>query len=395
MNVFARLNPSILFLVLLLSTAVCAGQEDRCRDVLQDGVKDQYSDLKNHDVRSSMQSAVCSAYDTSHNGSSGGEGSLNVPIAGKLLGASGGYDQKQLDTMGSKYCGDNSSKLSDSDYTNTLKRVASEKVLTAWSECMKEKFAGQQGGLESDIEPSGSEIVFKVRWVPRFNAPGNVTVADLYTKGATCTSRTVYEGSEIGTEWKLVHCTRTGNDPVLISVEAADNNGSTSQKLDQLQAPDVPKTIQVEFRTETPRLGAPLPAGCSCVSLSPGTDKDGHKTVNIRNDCPDTVPVLGIKDSKELPPGPEDMLLAPRQGRGFAYIQLESHTTGVFDGTGAVGSLKVQEFACPGTDIRPVPLRCQVGQIQPPGAPPACYLHDGIVGEKCQCQNGAIGITTQ
>lgn len=143
-----RLNVCILFLVLMFPIRICsAQQEDRCRDILQNGVKNEYSDLTNHDLRSSMRSALCAAYDESHNHKSGAEGGASIPVVGKLQG---GYSDSQLDSLGGQYCGDNASNLSDSDHTNTMKRVASEKIVDEWGKCMDRQFAGQ-GGLQSSL----------------------------------------------------------------------------------------------------------------------------------------------------------------------------------------------------------------------------------------------------
>lgn len=211
-------------------------------------------------------------------------------------------------------------------------------------------------------------------------------------RGATCSKKTIQEGSSIGTEWELAHCTRSGNAAVLITLQAAQNMGSTSQKLDAAEAADTPKTMQVEFRTDHPPIGAPIEGQCQCLSISPSTDNAGHKTANVRNDCSGTVTILGVKDTQSLPAVPEDALFRPREGRWFGYAELEQHMTAVFDGTGAVGLFHVEEFSCPGNEMRHI-LRCQAGQLQPPPAA-TCYLQDGIVGERCTCPNGANGITT-
>lgn len=215
--------------LMLVPLLACHAQsEDRCRDILQNGVRDEYSDVRNRNIRSSFQASLCSDYNQSSRSGSGGNLGVSIPIADALVGVKGGYSQDQVQKMGSKYCGDNASNLSDDDFTSMMKRVASEKVVEAWSNCMATT-AGQ-GGLQSATEIDGKEITFKIKWMPRFGV-NSVTVDDFFVKGATCDPIRLRDGVSIGTEWKLQHCSRNGEGPVIITVEAANNMGSTIQSI--------------------------------------------------------------------------------------------------------------------------------------------------------------------
>ena len=221
--------------VLLLATGLrsqAQSSEDRCRDILVDGVRDEFSDLRNRNVKSAFQSALCSDIAQSGNNSSGAQGGFSVPIAAGLIGANGGYNQSQISALRNKYCAQTSTSLSDEDYSNMMKRVSSAKVVDAWSACMV-RIVNPDGGLQSLIEEAGNQLIFRVRWNPRFNV-SSVTVADFYASNAHCASTLLQPGSTIGTEWQIQHCVRLSNDPVIITLQATNQMGSTEQKLPAL-----------------------------------------------------------------------------------------------------------------------------------------------------------------
>jgi hypothetical protein len=345
-----------------------------------------------------MQSGLCSAYNTSNNHKEGGGG--GATILGQKL--QGDYNRSELDNLGSQYCGNEAHALSDSDYSASMKKVVSEAVVHEWGECMKLK-AANQGGLVSYItggDSAGSDITFGVRWVARYGV-NDAPVADLSFNGAKCMSEVVYKGSRIGTEWETVHCTRDGTADVRISVQAAEGKGYTEQRLPALAGGDVGtpgQIMKVQWQTSHGPIPGPLAdqRACTCVSV---TSNAADKTVSVRNECYGILPMMGIKDTRFIPPSPEDNLYRSQDGRTFGYVEIPQHATAIFDGRDAVGNFNYEIYDCPGVRIPRLPLRCQVGQLLPPNQSPGCaYKSDGTyaVGEPCTCAVGdGRGVLTQ
>lgn len=283
-----------------------------------------------------------------------------------------------------------------------MRKVVSEAVVHEWGACMKAKMENQAGLVSYIVGgDDGSPITFKVKWVARFGI-NQIHVAAIVPLGANCNSDTVYRGSIITTEWEAVHCTREGSGPVVISVQAADNKGYTEQRLDALAGTTsgTPgQTISVQWRTDHPPIPGPLAdqRQCACVSV---TSNVADKTVAVKNECHGTIPMMGIKDTRFIPPSPENNLYRSQDGRTFGYVEIPEHLTAIFDGKGAVGSFNYEIYDCPDVQIPRLPLRCQVGQLLPPNQSQGCayQLNGGqyAVGEPCTCVGvGGRGVLTQ
>ncbi len=236
--------PGRLIVQITLSLAACTslfvgtakGQnQDQCRDVLQDGIRDQYSVTNQTNLKSSFKNGFCSSMNNSSSGSTGAGLGVNVPLADAILGVKGNFNQDQQQTMKNKYCGNASGDLSNDDYVAMMKRVASQQVVEAWSQCMHDRApVPAQSGLVSEIQTAGgTDFVFKFRWIAAFNQ-NNPTVGDFFTSHATCSGTSINKGALIGTGWSVAQCTRQGNEAVMVTLEAANQLGATTQTLQAL-----------------------------------------------------------------------------------------------------------------------------------------------------------------
>lgn len=215
----------------LLIRAV-AQNADQCRDVLQDGIRDQFSLARSSNLKSAFKNGFCSSMSNSSGSSAGGGGGISIPLADAIVGVKGNYSQDQQQAMKNKYCGNASSDLSNDDFESMMKRVASVAVIQAWSQCMHDRApVPPQAGLVSEIESAGgSDFIFKFRWIAGFQK-NSAIVKDFYVTHARCSGDSIATVTTIGTGWSVAQCTRQGNDAVMVTVEAADQLGATTQML--------------------------------------------------------------------------------------------------------------------------------------------------------------------
>lgn len=221
-----------IVVALCIFGSVVAEAQDQCKDVLQDGIRDQYAVSNQTNLKSSFQSGFCSSLNSSSGNSSGGGVGISVPLADALLGLKGNFNEDQKQSMKNKYCGSGSSDLSDDDYVAMMKRVASQQIVEAWVQCMHEHAPIQaQNGLTSDIQTAGgADFIFRFRWIAAFKQ-NDARVADFFASHATCVGNDISKGAVIGNGWSIAQCTRQGNDPVMVTLEAADQLGATTQIL--------------------------------------------------------------------------------------------------------------------------------------------------------------------
>jgi hypothetical protein len=216
----------------LFPGSVRAQNADQCRDVLQDGIRDQYSVTSSANMKSAFKNGFCNSTSNSSGSSTGAGLGVSVPLADAILGIKGNYSQDQQQAMKNKYCGNSSSDLSNDDYESMMKRVASVAVIQAWAQCMHDRApVPPQAGLVSDVVSAGaSDFVFRFRWIAGFQT-NSAKVKDFFPSHATCSGPSISKGATIGTGWSVAQCTRQGNDAVMITVEADDQLGATTQTL--------------------------------------------------------------------------------------------------------------------------------------------------------------------
>lgn len=218
--------------ITLFQQGTRAQNQDACRDVLQDGIRDQFSLNTQTNLKTSFKTGFCNSYRGASSGSSGGGLGVSIPLADAILGVKGNFSQSQQQDMASKYCASGSSDLSNDDYTAMMKRVASTQVVEAWSMCMHDRAPVAPGvGLTSEIDTAGGDdFVFKFRWVAGLNQ-NSARVQDFFVSNAICRGTSVQPNATIGTGWSVAQCTRKDAGPVMVTVSAADQLGATTQKL--------------------------------------------------------------------------------------------------------------------------------------------------------------------
>lgn len=151
-------------------------------------------------------------------------------------------------------------------------------------------------------------------------------------------------------------------------------------------------TMSVPFEASYPPVGGQI-QHCPCIAYAVE-----EKGITITNNCPGPVPIMCIKDTEFIPPGPANIdILQLATGRRFAHTTIGAGKKAFFDASGRIGNNGAcQYYACPGTDLQPLPLRCQVGPILPPPSNACMWPQNtGVVGQQCTCPNGAIGTLTQ
>jgi hypothetical protein len=331
--------------IVLLPFAISYAQtrEDRCDDILQDGVQDEYSDHHIRDVRTAFKYALCSDSEKKTGSDTGIDTGATFPLKVSDITGHGNISRSDVDSLSNKYCDNSDSNLSDADVRNISKRVVSDKIVDKWSQCMTESFQSLAGGLKSEVVVTAEpEILFKARWVPRMNVD-SATIEDFYVSGAHCTPELLTVGKPVGTEFLLQHCTRIENKPVLLTLEVVGQDGkvvgSTVQVIPAVIPPPPPRppTTYAEWSPFPPSIKMPtqkVECGCLKVESPKPGDRNNYPIVNgfntapsgtivkISSQCPNATELFFMQDTRPalgMPPPPP---LATAPGRTFALVDL-------------------------------------------------------------------------
>ena len=331
------IRASLCGLILLPLTSLYAQSQNLCRDVLANGVREQYSVASDGDLRTAFRSALCSALGQSGEEGANADAGLTAPVKGLVDGGNAGYNGSQQRQMKTRYCGDGGSQLSDGDFGNMMESIASETVFADWSKCVEE--AGRassqdnQTGLVSDLQGEDQEtLLFRTKWVPRPNSPRSVTVEDFYVRGATCQPLELAEGKSIGTEWVVQSCARQRDDgPVLFALEASNQMGSAVQRaapLRELQSSPDAQSVLVPRWTTAPQITSADGDGllnCVCPRFESSLDRRVHEIapfgtkVRLTNSCAGAMTLLLQKNETEDFDSPPTERVP---GRTYALVRL-------------------------------------------------------------------------
>lgn len=233
--------------LMLMGTSGTALADD-CDSILEQGVRNTYSEIRSNDFRTSFSNAYCTKHDSSHGSERG------TSVGGSYAGFGVSFGSNNNDTTASRNenCGTGGNALSDQRYLNALERVADPGIVEAWRSCKENSI-----GVIIEGRMNGSLLTLTYRFRPA----GDITQATVrerpHVSGATCKT-SLEGGSIVGTaKWTQI-CNRLGDDPVSVVVNT--NFGSALYFLPQ-PAKLVPPP---QYVTNPPKTDlGPMPAKCA------------------------------------------------------------------------------------------------------------------------------------
>jgi hypothetical protein len=284
-----RRSSSLLLALVTFSHFAAAQAADRCRDILKQGIFNQFKTLNQGNYSSRLKDAMCQSSNSSSGNSTGGGLSVGIPIDGVPVKFGGDYDQKHVDELKQNYCRQTSSSLDSGDLQWIMQQIASQEVVAAWSHCMG-NFAKSSGLTGAIDNVNGPQFNFKVSWSAAFGV-NEATVSSFAVRGATCDPVILTTGTKITTDGIAQPCTRTGIGPV--SVILNSNHGYAVGML----AEDKPKTLKDKCMDGSynacSALSKNVRATCSydaaCLSRAQCWEDKSRGLILAKQDCPGAV----------------------------------------------------------------------------------------------------------
>ncbi len=117
---FMKLALAIAALASLFPSALQAA----CRDILEQGIRNTYQNVKSGNLRSAYAQGFCNSYQQGNTSDEGGGVGISVPIEGVTFNLNGNYNSSRGNSIASSSCGNASSSLSDDDYEYLLRSTA-------------------------------------------------------------------------------------------------------------------------------------------------------------------------------------------------------------------------------------------------------------------------------
>lgn len=215
----------ILFSILSLLTNICFSQDD-CKDVLVAAFNEtrfQNSQTLSHNF---------SDYFTSDKfqrdvESMGGSFSVTLPVEGVPVEFGGSANQSNYNELRESITSGRTDVMNSEFVTNFMSKMANDKVITAWSDCINQRY-GNSPGLRSSLRSvGGNEFTLSV-W---FNPIGTIAQCEISTmeiRGCSYNDQIIKPGTIISSQPISLLLTRESNKNIVVILNAKDNNGSTS-----------------------------------------------------------------------------------------------------------------------------------------------------------------------
>jgi hypothetical protein len=240
---------AFMFLILLPGVANAA-----CRDILEQGIRNTYQNVKSSDLRTAYAQGFCNSYQQSSGGDTGAGFGVSLPIEGIPVDFNGNYNDSRVQSVASSSCGNSSSNLNDSNYEYLLTATADPRIVEAWSRCE------QQGGLYLEGRVQGSSITLTARFRTLGSLVSSTLISDPEISGASCPN-IMKEGKTITTTSVSTICQRFGNEPVTIIMNT-DNSDAAIFYLPTVD--NSPPTPTVEEKCEG-GVAFVRPGKCKCL----------------------------------------------------------------------------------------------------------------------------------
>jgi hypothetical protein len=206
------LAPMVLF------AAGSAHAQYGCSDILKDGVRNTYKELRKGDLKTNFSNKYCASARKSQGSGSDANVGLDYKTMGESFGFSFGTSDKRTLQEASQNCGGTTSGLSDEKFETAMASVVDQSIVRAWQECMTRPVGLAITGRAE--EKALSIYVF-------FRNAGSIgkttTTSPPAISGATCPVdqlELIGKGAEINTGGTRLLCTRTGDGPVLMIVNS-------------------------------------------------------------------------------------------------------------------------------------------------------------------------------
>ncbi|WP_241074815.1 hypothetical protein [Achromobacter insuavis] len=269
----ATIYTSVMAAVMLMGPAATALADD-CDAILEQGVRNTYSEIRSGDFRTNFNNAYC----IRNSATQSSDGGTNLGLSFKGFGLD--YGQSTTDTVESRNenCGNSAGGLSDQKYLNALQRIADPGIVEAWRSCKETKI-----GLVITGQINGSILAITYRFRPA----GNITQTTIQSvssiMGAQCETP-LEKGTIIGTAGWAQSCRRLGDDAVSIVVNtdfgpaifylpppkrmsppntasvAAPSDGALYEKCANWRGPGRPvECLELDRRSGSPRPQSPRP----------------------------------------------------------------------------------------------------------------------------------------
>lgn len=184
-SMFQSLITKLLIIIVVVSVIYDhAFADDKCSDILAQGIKDEFNFTSNDTIEDSTYKVICNKNYSNNSDSSGF--SINIPIPEIKniigLGASDNYNSVKR----AEFCSNSSSSVSRNAAINFAKKIINQNVVKAWESCMSSK------GLYCEAENIGDKhFRLKVSWAPSIRADEPKIESDLAVVGGSCNNITM------------------------------------------------------------------------------------------------------------------------------------------------------------------------------------------------------------
>ncbi|HEY3591736.1 MAG TPA: hypothetical protein VGL07_16985 [Buttiauxella sp.] len=269
----------VVSLLGLLSTNAYA--LDGCDAILEQGVRNTYSDLHKSNLRNIFNSEFCSSTSQDKSSSGGWDGGVSLQLGSIGLGLTGSSNSSDVNNTKNQYCSKNQSDMSDQGYTSALRLVADPKIIDAWSQCKN-----RQGGLIINGEVvDDSQVNISIKFMNVGSVSHTTIIRKPQIIGMTCDSM-VEKDQEIDGNEQYFSCDRIGERPVTLIINTNFNGAMLyiphPKKVEKITPPPPPPENCEPQLLGNGVISAPKPG---CPAPLPFSNTTGKPLSQIK-DCP-------------------------------------------------------------------------------------------------------------
>lgn len=183
-----------------------------CDAILEQGVRNTYSDITQQALKSNITTNFCSSTATDSKESDEKHGGLSLNIGRFGLGGSGGGSRDQYNKTKADLCTNSSNQLNDDGYHRVLELIADPNIIEAWKSCINNRGLIINGDVRdaTQIDVAVKFLNVNKTYQATLTMPAQII-------GMTCpnildTGR-VIDGNQL-----FFSCQRIGDQPVTINI---------------------------------------------------------------------------------------------------------------------------------------------------------------------------------
>ncbi len=210
--------------------------QDQCRDILKDGLRDQYEFEDSTDFDSSFDSWVSG--DGFRKFVRDNESDVGFSIPFPKIGSfslTNKSSTNRIREFQSSYTNQLSSSQKDFTRTRIMRKVANEPTIDAWEECMRLKINNEAGGLiisQESYDETSNYVEINIKWVPRMRENEAELAEDIQVIKGSLLSPNVKKGFTIGTEWiSLIFERNQADEEMLVQFILNEQLGSKTIRI--------------------------------------------------------------------------------------------------------------------------------------------------------------------